>query len=152
MLHHKEQIEVVELRIAVVELHHKKHHHGRHHQVPGWNQRRPACLEILKQEESQRPIMNLQHKMLAEGLQHEMLAVKMGQKVEKVQVGVIVEIVERDLHQERSQRLVASDVKPESRLRKEERDRKLFRRIEMTSKGRGHIDRVMAVQASPMMS
>ena len=112
--------------------------------------------KILKQVESRRLVVNLQHGMLAEELQHGMLAVKIGRKVEGVQVGVIVE---RDLHQKRSQRLVASDVKPKGRLRKEERDRRLYRKVEMISTDLGHEDRVvanqgcvMAGQASPMMS
>ena len=49
--------------------------------------------------------MNLEHKKLAEKLQYRMLAVKMGQKV-----GVIVE---RDLHQARSQKLVSFNVELE---------------------------------------
>ena len=100
-------------------------------------------LAVKMGQKDRKPIMNLQRKRLAEELQHGMLAVKIGQKV-----GVIME---RDLHQERSQRLVAFDGKPESRLRKEKGDRKVFRKKGMISRRRGHMERVMAAQASPMM-
>ena len=79
-------------------------------------------------------------------LQHGMLAVKIGRKVERVQVGVIVEIVERDLHQKRSQRLVTSDVKPKNRLLEREIDRRLDRRAELLRTDLGQTDRVGAHQ------
>ena len=63
------------------------------------------------------------------------------QKGSKVDV-----IKERDLHQERSQRLVALDVKPGSWLRKKEGDRRLYGRMEMTSTDPGRQSRVVAIQ------
>ena len=94
-------------------------------------------LEILKQED-RKPIMKLQRKRLAEELQHGVRAVKIGQKVDVIK--------ERDLHQERSQRLVALDVKPGSWLRKKEGDRRLYGRMEMTSTDPGRQSRVVAIQ------